>query len=488
MENKQKKETKPVNTRALKSGSYSLMMCALALVLVIAVNLMVGVLPTTFTKLDASSVDMLSLGEESKQVAKSITSPVTMYLIAQRGAEDVTIRSLLERYADLNSNIKVQTVDPDTNPAFTSQFTTDTLSPNSVIVDGTLRDYVIDYYEIYVTSYDNITEEDLYNYYYYGIEPTGTPYFYGELMISSALDFVSAEKVPMAYLLSGHSEDPLSEAVQAYFTTDNIVMEELSLLSAEKIPEDCSALILNNPKTDLSTYETELITAYLKAGGHVVLITDFRYYTGAKMPNLASVTALMGMKSEDGILVETNRNNYNSYPTYLIPVIGSGGPAAQLNATSMYTLIPNAHGITLTGEGSAAAASLLSSTVDSYVKKAGQNLTTYEKEAGDTDGPFSVAAYATLGEGKLVWFASPAVVDDQWDYYVNGGNSEIFMASVNWMCEKSVSLSILAKQMQVEALVVPAGAVALWSTVLTLVLPLGILAGGFVIWFRRRRK
>ena len=31
MENKQTKETKPVNTRALKSGSYSLMMCALAL-------------------------------------------------------------------------------------------------------------------------------------------------------------------------------------------------------------------------------------------------------------------------------------------------------------------------------------------------------------------------------------------------------------------------------------------------------------------------
>ena len=488
MENKQTKETKSVNTRALKSGSYSLMMCALALVLVIAVNLMVGVLPTSFTKMDASSVDMLSLGEESKQIAKGITTPITMYLIAQRGAEDVTIRSLLERYADLNSNIKVETVDPDTNPAFTSQFTTDTLSPNSVIVDGTLRDYVIDYHEIYVTSYENITEEDLYNYYTYGIEPKGTPYFYGELMVSSALDFVSAETVPMAYTLNGHSEDPLSSTMQAYFTTDNIVLSELSLLSAEKIPADCSALILNNPKTDLSAYETELITAYLKAGGHLVLVTDFRYYTNAKMPNLASVTALMGMKSEDGILVEANRSNYNSYPTYLIPVIGAGGPAEQLNSTSMYTLIPNAHGITLTGEGSAAASSLLTTTVDSYVKKAGQNLTTYEKEAGDTDGPFSVAAYAAMGEGKLVWFSSPAIVDEQWDYYVNGGNSEIFMASVNWMCEKKVSLSILAKQMQVEALVVPAAAVALWSTVLTLILPLGILAGGFVIWFRRRRK
>ncbi len=488
MENKQTKETKPTGTRALKSGSYSLMMCALALVLVIVINLLVGALPSTFTKLDASSVDMLTLSGESKEIAAKITSPVTLYLIAQRGAEDVTIRSLLERYADLNSNIKVESVDPDTNPAFTSQFTTDTLSPNSVIVDGELRDYVIDYYEIYVTSYDNITEEDLYNYYYYGIEPKGTPYFYGELMLSSALDFVTSEKIPTAYCLSGHSEDALSESMQAYFTTDNIVTAELSLLSEEKIPADCSAIILNNPKADLSEYEAELLTAYLKNGGNLILITDFRYYTNAKMPNLASVAALMGMKSEDGLLVEANRSNYNSYPTYLLPVIGTTGPAQQLESTSMYTLIPNAHGIVLTGEGGASAASLLKTTTESYVKKAGQDLTTYEKEKGDVDGPFSVAASSTLGESKMVWFSSPAIIDEQWDYYVNGGNSEVFMASVNWMCEKAVSLSILAKQMQVEALVVPAGAVGLWSTVLTIALPLGILAGGFVIWFRRRRK
>ena len=135
MDTKQKKELKPVNTRALKSGSYSLMMCALALVLVIALNLLVGVLPSSFTKLDASSIDILTLSDESKEIARAVSTPVTLYLIAQRGAEDVTIRSLLDRYADLNSNIKVDTVDPDLNPAFTSQFTTNTLSPNSVIVD-----------------------------------------------------------------------------------------------------------------------------------------------------------------------------------------------------------------------------------------------------------------------------------------------------------------------------------------------------------------
>ena len=483
-----KNEKKPVNVRALKSGSYSLILCALALVLVIVVNLFVSVLPTSFTKLDASAIDILTLSDESKAIAASVASPVTMYLVTQQGAEDITILSLLERYADLNKNIKIEKVDPDTNPAFTSQYTTDALSPNSVIVDGEFRDYVVDYTDIYVTDYSNMTEEDYYNYIYYGIEPTGTPLFYGELMISSALDFVSAEQIPTAYYLSGHSEDPFSDAMNAYFATDNIMTEELALLTVDSIPADCSAIILNNPKTDISEYETEMLSAYLTSGGSMILITDFRYYTEERMPNLASIAATMGMKSEDGLLVEANRSNYNTYPTYLLPILGSTGPAAQLETTNLYTFITNAHGIVLTGEGSAQASPLLSTTTASYVKKAGQNLTTYEKEDGDVEGSFAVAASATNGESKFVWFSSPAIVSDQWDYYVNGGNTEVFLASVNWMCEKAVSLSILAKTMQVQALVIPESALGLWSAVLTLVLPLAILGGGFYVWMRRRRK
>jgi len=485
---KQNTEKKPVNMRALKSGSYSLVMCALALVLVIVLNLFVGTLPTSATKLDASAIDILTLSDESKSIAKGITSPVTMYLIAQRGSEDVTILSLLERYADLNSNIRIETVDPDTSPAFTSQFTTDNLSLNSVIVDGELRDYVVDYNEIYVTDYSNMTEEDYYNYMYYGIMPKGTPYFYGELMISSALDFVTSDVIPTAYYLTNHDEDALSDALQAYLTTDNIMTAELGLLASDQIPADCSAIILNNPKTDISAYEAEILRGYLTSGGNLILVTDFRYYTNEDMPNLATVTALMGMKSEDGLVVEGSSSNYNSYPTYLLPALSTAGPGSLLASASMYTFLPNAHGIVLTGEGSAQASTLLSTSSAAFVKKAGANITTYEKEAGDVDGPFSVAASATMGESKLVWFASPAIVSDQWDYYVSGGNSEVFMASVNWMCEKAVSLSILAKAMQVQSLVIPAGTSAFWSALITVILPLAILGGGFWIWMRRRRK
>lgn len=492
MENSQKKQKKTVNFRALKSGSYSLALCAAALVIVVLLNLLVGALPSSVTKLDASTVGMLTISDETRQIVSAVSEPVTMYLVAPRGSEDATIRELMERYADLNSNVRVETVDPDVRPGFTAAYTTDTLQNNSVIVESGRRSFVVKYEEIYVTSYDNITQEDLYNFYYYGIEPKGTPYFYGELMLTSAVDYVTSAIIPTLYALNGHSEDTLSDTMRAYFSTDNIVTDELGLLGIDSIPSDCSAILINNPKTDISAYEAEMLNSYMQTGGNIILITDFRYYTSEKMPNLASVTALMGMRSEDGLLVEGNRSNYNSYPSYLLPVLTAAGPAELLETTSMYTLLPNAHGIVLTGEGDASASSLLKTTTSSYVKKAGQNITTYEKEEGDTDGPFCAAASATLaadnGESKLVWYATPAIVSDQWDYYVNGGNSELFMASVNWMCEKAVSLSILAKTMQVQSLVVPASARSVWSTVMTILLPIAILGGGFYVWLRRRRR
>ena len=99
------------------------------------------------------------------------------------------------------------------------------------------------------------------------------------------------------------------------------------------------------------------------------------------------------------------------------------------------------------------------------------------------------AADGTRGdEYKFVWYSSPAITDENADYYVSGGNSDVFIGSVNWMAENKINLSILAKQLQVEALVMEASQISFWSAVVIFVLPLGILAIGFVVWIKRRKR
>ncbi len=477
-----------VNPQALKRGSFTLLLTALLLALLVIVNLAVSALPSSITKQDTSTVGFYEISEETKAILSSVDIPVTLYLIATRGQEDMTILELLRRYEDLSGNVTVVTVDPATNPGFTSQYTEEELPQNSVIAVSARRHYVVDYQSIYLVSYENITEEEYYNYIYYGIQPTGTPYFYGETMLTTAVDYVAAEAIPTVYLLSSHNEDALSETMQASFATNNILLRDLNLLSAGSVPSDCSAVLINNPKTDVSAYETDILKLYMEEGGDLILVTDFRYCTAESMPNLLSLCALMGMNSEDGLVVETNPSHYNSHPGILLPILGSGGPVDSLTNKTMPTMLPNAHGILLTGEGGAAAASLLKTSDAAFVKKNITENSTYEKEEGDVDGTFHVAAYSSLGESQMVWYSTPYVLNDSMDYYVNGGNSLLFMASVNWMCDKAVSVSVAAKTMQVQALVIPAAAGAFWSLTLTFVLPALVLGGGVLVWLRRRRK
>ena len=477
--------------RALRGGFYSFAVCALALILAIVVNLFVSALPASLIKPDTSTIGLLNVCDETKSIVSAVDEPVTIYLVAQNGMEDLTIQELLERYSDLNDHIKTVAIDPDLQPGFTSKYTTDTLNQNSLIVESNRRFSVIDYTKIYTTTYDNITEEEYYNYYYYGIMPQGTPYFNGELELTSAIDYVTRNTIPTVYFIGNHEEDTLSATMSAYLDADNVVTSTLTLLGGSGIPSDCTAIVLNNPKTDISVFEAQTLCNYLNTGGNVILITDYRYYSRDAMPNLSTVAELMGMASADGMLVEGDASRYYTYPSYLLPLAGTAGPGASLSA-DILTLIPYAHGIVLTDTSDAAPTMLLTTSTSSYVKTAGVNATTFNKEDGDQDGPFCVAASSTLvtdaGVSKFVWFASPSIVSDQWDYYVGGANSTVFMSSVNWMCEKAVSVSVLVKQMQVEPLLLTQAAANVWSVLITVCIPAVILGGGFYVWLHRRRK
>ena len=120
---------------------------------------------------------------------------------------------------------------------------------------------------------------------------------------------------------------------------------------------------------------------------------------------------------------------------------------------------------------------------------------TLDKAEEDIEGMVYVGAAVTgAADGtrsdsyKFVWYSSPAISDENADMYVSGGNSDLFISTVNWMSANKTNLSIIAKQMQVEALTVTEADVAVWAPVVIFIIPLAFLVWGFVIWFRRRKK
>ena len=412
---------------------------------------------------------------------KGLDTEVTLYLVTQSGKEDKTVSELLSRYKALSSKITVSTVDPVTSPKFVSKYTAETLSDNSVIVEGALRNQVVKNSEIYVYDYSSY-----YNTGNYEVN------FDGENALTSAIDYVTSTNLPVIYTLSGHGETELSSELSGAVTKENMTLKPLSLLSLEAVPEDASCVVLYAPASDLSQEESEKILAYLENGGHLLLLTD---YSDKRMPVLAALMENYGVRAADGIVMEGDANNsIRGYAHYLLPNIQSHEITSPLSSGKLYALMPVAHGIqTLDSyRGTLAIKSLLKTSNAAYAKPNAYNATTMEKESGDIDGPFDIGVAITESfegkETKLVWFGTSKFLDSSVNQMVSGANTDLFLNALGWMCERANSISIRSKSLMSQQITVPGGEAGMWSIAITVLLPLAVIGIGIFVFVKRRKR
>ena len=267
---------------------------------------------------------------------------------------------------------------------------------------------------------------------------------------------------------------------------------------SEGVPEDAEAVIIYAPTLDISAEEAETLKTYIKGGGDIVLITGYEVNVGASMPNLSSVCEMMGMKSEDGLVLEGSQSNYYNNPLYLYPIIGSNGPTSPvslLDSSNIGVLMPYSHGISaIEGAEGVTVTPVLSTTTSAYLKKTVDENTTVAKADGDIEGQFMVAAASTYSDdaenadgGRMVWYSSISVIGDSVDQMTKG-NSQLFIATLHWMSSKTESISIIGKNVSTTYLTVTSQTASAWKWTLCIVVPGILIVAGFAVWGVRRRK
>ena len=178
------------------------------------------------------------------------------------------------------------------------------------------------------------------------------------------------------------------------------------------IPDDCDILFIYAPTSDYTTDEAKEIINYLDGGGTAIVMA---YYTDKDMPNFKSVLDSYGLTLNDGIVLES-ANHYYQYPMYVIPTISSSDITDDLASKNLNILMPNSLGMTENSAENVKVTPLLQTSSDAYLKKVtdGQ-ITTTEKEDGDTVGQFDIAALSekTSGDntGKLIAIGSSSLID-----------------------------------------------------------------------------
>ncbi len=483
-DNNMKKAFRSVSS---KKGSYSLVLCIIALVICVVLNLLIGRLSSTATKLDISETDLLGISEQTKQICRNLDTDVSIYLLAEPDSVDSYIQNLINRYADLSPRIKTRTIDYTVNPTFLDDYTdyvgsTDELTINSVLVVSEKRVQYLDYYSIY-----NVTQQ--FNPYTGSYVITDVQ-FKGEEALTSAIDYVTSDTLPIMYGLTGHGEKDLSASMANYVAKENINLQPLSLVNIDSIPEDCSCLFINAPSSDITADELNKIKAYLDAGGGMIIITD---YNSDKFENISSLAEFYGISITPGIVLEADADYYYVNRYWLLPRLNSTMITDPLIDNGKYVLVSISHGITeIDHRSSVLVTPLLSTTDKAYSKASINDATTYEFEEGDIEGPFDLAVAITEKAGdkytKLVWFSSSSVLNDDFNSAVSGGNSDIFLNSIDWMTERESTISIRSIPIETKGIAPTASQSSLISTVGMIAVPAVILLMGLGVWLVRRKK
>ena len=389
----------------------------------------------------------------------------------------------LERNAAQNEHIKVVLKDPVLYPNFAKDYTDEDVSSNSVIVSGEKRGKYIAYTDIYVTDYSM-------NYSTYQYESTSS--FDGENCITSALDYVTSEELPVVYRLTGHGEEAISDyssQIEKTISNENISLTDLSLVKEGKVPEDAAAVLIFAPQKDISEDELQMLRDYGENGGKLFVLTDF---ITAEQVNLKVLLADYGMEPIEGIVLEANKGYYYQYQTYLLPVFSSHEITKPLLG-NYQILLGNAQAVKETEDkpDNVTVTSLLETSDQAYSKLDGVNITTYEKESGDIDGPFYLAAAAVLTwdetTSQMVYIPSTAFLADQINTLVSGANHDFFMNSLEWLCDREKTISIRAKSLDAEKLSISEQTALNWEIILMGVIPAALLIFGGMVVYRRRK-
>ena len=470
-------------TRSFRVGGYSVAAAVLVLAIAVAANMLVGALPAAWTQHDITQNGYFSISDQTEQVLEGLQEDVTIYWVVRDGSEDTTLGLLLEKYEGYSDHVKVVKKDPDLYPTFVQQYT-DEVEDNSLIVESSKRNTFVSYYDVY--------EYDYSSYYYTGSYDVS---FAGESSLTSAIYYVTSGNLPRLYTLTGHGESELSSTFSEAVEKENVAVSQLSLQAEDGVPTDCDCLMILLPQSDLAAEELTLIREYLQNGGNLLLITDPQEQAGSR-PNLDALMADYGISETEGIVVEGSASYYAfQTPYYLLPDLRSHSITSPLMSDGYYILMPIAHGLTVSEDlpETVEVSELLRTSDSAFSKVDGYSLSTYEKEDGDIDGPFNlgVAVTDTIDDGlesKIIWFSSGGLVDDSSNEKVSGGNQDLFLNAVNWLCGQDNSISIRSKSLAFEYLTMDSGTAAGLSLLVVGLIPVACLVTGIVIVYRRKPK
>ena len=457
-----------------KHGSYTLAMTSIVIAIVIVFNMIVNLIPENKRQFDISSTNIYEISSKSKKIINKVDHDVTFYVLAEKSSTDKRIKTFINKYASLSDKIHIKWIDPVLHPSALTKYGTE---ENNIVISckKTNRTTTVSFDDILVSSAS-----------YYSTSSSASS-FDGDGQLTSALNYVTSDKEYKAYYTSGHGESSLSSEVTSLLTKSRVSTSDLLLMTATSIPDDCDLLIIDGATSDFTKDEVKLLSSYLKKGGKVVTLLA---QTNKSMKNLYGLLKDYGLTVQSGYIADTERSYQGNY-YYLIPNLSvSGDMASGISSNSIMMI--NSKGMT---QSTPARDSI---STDSFMTTSSNGYAVTEKK--QTQGTYVLGATSTESvkvknskgkkvtkESRLTVYGSNMLIDEQiTSTFSSLENLTLFTNSVTASLDNADNVSISPKSLEVSYNTIAHPGP--FSILVVFVIPVGLIIGGFIVWFRRRRR
>ncbi|MCI9365533.1 MAG: GldG family protein [Clostridia bacterium] len=280
----------------------------IAIIIAIFVGINIGVNAWDPQDIDLTKEKLYTLTDESKTEVSKIpdTDKIKIYLFDVE--ENTSIVDLTKQYARVNENIEVSVVSTSERLDLVSKYEVAKNSNSILIVCGD-KHKLLTYYDLFTYDYN-----------------TGNSIDITEQRLTNSIIAVSSigEATPI-YILTGHGEytkETQLMSMNTYLELENYVLKSLDLLVSEKIPDDCSTLIISTPNKDFTEVEAEKIKEYINRGGNILWMND-TLIAQEDFPNINKILDMYGVAIEkDGIVIEQDPSKMvMQTPDLILPII-----------------------------------------------------------------------------------------------------------------------------------------------------------------------
>jgi len=468
-------------------------------VVVLSVYVSINIITKTidFSNIDLTSQKFYSLSKESKEELKNIDKEVTIYIFGY--TENTGMVDLAKQYERYKDNIKIELVTLEDRPDLVQEYniTTEEQNKGLVLLTCEGRSIKASYNDFYTYDYNTYEYIDL-----------------TEQKLTNSILAVTLEKSPKMYFLTGHSEYTTANYLTILgneLKSEINTIENLDLLVTNQIPEDCETLIIYNPSTDFTDFETDLIIAYINKGGNILWLSD--YSINGKLPNRQRILDLYGLDvSNDGFVIEQDPSAMlMQTQDVIIPRVNTSAEITKDIASSGKVVLFASGKLDLKTEEEIVERGVIITELLRSSDKAFYRTDLSRNSAAPVEGE-EVKEY-TLGAlaektiklnpedensdtvtSKLVIYANAIFGTDQPIAIQNQGialinlynNKDLIMNSISYLTERKETITLRKTVTEV-----PYSATEQENLIVRLIVfiaPLIIIVIGFVVWIKRRHR